>query len=135
VSVGFVTRSPMTLDEALGELRAVGCTVVPSDDDETSVVRDILGNHMHLSEARMPETCKSLATASIKRLRNEIRIRLFEIRGGGVYVFGTCHNLTNNDPQWMAETLGMAVEDDEDHEIIMEAFDQDADEFDPDDDD
>jgi hypothetical protein len=124
----------MTLDEALGELRAVGCTVVPSDDDETSVVRDILGNHLHLSEACMPETRKSLATASIKRLRNEIRIRLFEICGGAMYVFGTCHNLTNNDPQWMAEILDMVAEDDEDHEIIMDAFDQDADAFDPDDD-
>jgi hypothetical protein len=125
----------MTLDEALGALRAVGGTVVPLDNAEKIVVRDILGNHLWLSEARMPETCKSLATASIKCFKNEIRIRLFEIRGGATYVRATCHGLTNNDPQWMAETLGMTAEEDEDYDAIMGAFYQDAGEFDPDHDD
>jgi hypothetical protein len=49
MSIDFVPREPMTLDDAVSNLLADGCTVMESCDGEV-VVRDPDGNFLHLIE-------------------------------------------------------------------------------------
>jgi hypothetical protein len=113
MSTSFVTKHPMSLDEAARLLRDAGCTVEIREDC-WAVAKDRDGNYFHLTDD--PEC---YTTLSIDLSADELTAYPTEIHDGTKRVMGECYGL--NDPDLMATILNMVSEHDDEFEQIMGA--------------
>jgi hypothetical protein len=113
MSTTFVTKEPMTLDEAVHLLQAIGCTLTKSED-RYAAVRDPGGNYFHLTD-----DLESYTSLSIDLSASEMTVYPTEVHDGTVRVMGECYGL--NDPTTMAVALDMVSEHEDEYDEIIGA--------------
>jgi hypothetical protein len=113
MSTTFVTMEPMTLDQAVHLLRAIGCTVEPSDDRKAIAI-DPDGNYFHLIDDPA-----SYRTLSFNLSSGQLGVYPTEVLDGTNRVMGDCYAL--NDATWMADALNMVSEHEDEYQEIIGA--------------
>ena len=111
MSTTFVTKEPMTLNEAVHLLAGIGCTVTETDH-RYACVRDPDGNYFHLTD-----DLASYTTLSFNLSSGEMAAYPTEVHDGTKRVLGERYGV--NDATMMADALNMVCEhEDEYHDII-----------------
>ena len=105
----------MTLEKAVATLKAWGCTVDQSDEDDKHTVTmvDPAGNDLHLKRG-------SYTIVAADPDKGTFMIRRTDNEDETTHVEGKAYGLSNNDPEFMATILDMAWEGDDDYQEIME---------------
>ena len=120
MSTFFVTKQPMTLDEAVRRLKNQGCTIQAAEyDDDWVIAVDPNGNYFHLGESwhrAMSSDASGDRGGDCSSPPDAATIR----------VVGGCYGLNN--VQLMVTALDMFSEFDEQYDKIMGHYDDEEDE-------
>jgi hypothetical protein len=123
MSISYVTTQPMTLDQAIHRLKALGCTVEESED-RYAVVKDPDGNYFHLTD-----DIGSYSTLTFDLSSHQMTVAPTKILDGTTRVMGECYNV--NDATRMAEVLDMVSEYEDEYDDIMGEAEEDEEALNP----